>query len=207
MDDDQLEILLGLIFAAGRIERYSQKGHWGYAAIFTGRLDEEDFMQEKLDEFRKAIPAKVRILPYRANRGSSKGDGVRSTGTRRSRFRVRSPKLEIAWNLLYPNGYRQVTQVLLSMLSQRAAAWLWAENAKPHRYGTQLKRVGETRTQAEMTQLWLRGLTGAQGSIIQETRQPRILFEGPEETLVQQALAPYAPFSQRAKFRQPVGER
>jgi len=203
MDNDQLEILVGLIFASGRLERRPQQDHWGYCAVFSGSPGAEDFMEEKLSEFKKAIPTNAGIhsyVAYRSQREPHEG-GVRSTQSRALRFRIRSPQLEIAWNLLYPNGFKEVTPVLLEMLSQRAAAWHWAENALPHRYGIQLKRVGETREEAELVRLWIKSMTGAHGTVVRETKDPRIIFEGPEEAQIRHALAPYAPFTRRSKFR------
>lgn len=160
----------------------------GYVkASLNAGAHERDFLEEKVAEIRSFIPTTAEIVPYQT--------AERDTGNRTTvlRYRVSSTKLRPVYNLLYPQRRRQVTRTLLELLGGRAAAWLWAENARPGRGGMILKRVGSTTEEARLVSGWLAVLTGADSAVLEDHVIPRLLFSAEAAAVLREVLHPYAP--------------
>lgn len=201
MDTDATRGLLGLFLADGHLHRIRTPTRYRIRAVIEGGEGEIDFLDEKAAELRRYIPTAAAIGRYQT---SQRDSGNRTTVCR---LRVTSDALQPIYNLLYPRGCRQITQPALELLGGRAAAWLWAENARPLTGGAfALKRVGATGSEALLIAGWLRMLTGAQGEPYGQDpqqrlrRKPRLLFQTQQAAHLQTALLPYAPASRRSLF-------
>jgi hypothetical protein len=204
LDTDTTRGLLGLFLADGHLHRMRTPTRYRIRAVLEGGGGEIDFLQEKANELRRYIPTNAAISPYNT---STRENGSSSVV---HRLRVTSDALQPIYNLLYPRGERQITSPVLELLGGRAAAWHWAENARPLAAGGfTLKRVGTTEAEAGLIGAWLRTLTGAQGELLEEAdtwrrrQKPRLVFEGQQAAHLQTALLPYAPVSRRALFLPP----
>jgi hypothetical protein len=200
MDTENVRSLLGLFLADGRLERLRGPVRPQVRGILDGGVGEKDFLQEKVDELLRSLPATSsriqppEIRPYQ----TSVRDNGRSTTV--LRFRVADTRLHLIYNLLYPARQRRITSQVLELVGGRAGAWLWAENAKERKQGWVLKRVGQTAEEALLVRDWLQLLTGAAGELIQQGVTPRLLFKDPQATLLRGSLLPYAPASRRHLF-------
>jgi len=199
LDTDAARALLGLFLADGRLELIRAPVRSRIRAVFEGGVGETDFLEEKIAEFRRFIPTGSGIRQYQSSRREG---GGRTTVLR---FRAQSQQLRPIYNLLYPYGSRQITPPALELLGGRAAAWLWAEGAKPLEFGGfVLRRVGSQKEEALLLASWLRMLTGAKPELCVTRRRPRLLLTPDQAALVQSALLPYAPASRRQLFLPPL---
>lgn len=186
--------LLGLFFADGcLISRKGPASTYVKASLYAG-LHERDFLEEKVAEIRSFIPTDAAIVPYQTPERDS---GNRTTVLR---YRVSSTLLRPVYNLLYPYRRRRVTRAVLELLGGRAAAWLWAEGAKPAQGATVLRRVGSTEAEARLISGWLTLLTGAESTLLLDRTKPRLHFLPQQAQLLRQAIRPYAPASRLPLF-------
>jgi hypothetical protein len=213
--------LLGLLLVDGSLNQY-RTPRGGYVQLtLTGGVTEAGFLAEKVDEFRQFIPTKAEIVPYRtAPRYSKRRDknGVLNTEEPKHtvvlRFRVSTNKLRPVYNLLYPDGNREITQAVLDMLGAGAAAWTWAEGGRNNKDGSaELARCGTSQLEAERISKWLELLTGAKSTIppfggeLDEFVKPRLAFDAENAKKLRQTLYPYAPITRRHVFDEcPVHE-
>jgi hypothetical protein len=165
-------------------------------ASLNAGVHERDFLEEKVAEIRSFIPNTAAIVPYQTPE--------RDTGNRTTvlRYRVSSTRLRPIYNLLYPQRRRRVTRAALELLGGRAAAWLWAENARPSRGGIVLKRVGSSAEEARLVSGWLAVLTGADSKVLDDHAIPRLLFSADAAAGLREVLRPYAP-STRVRLFEP----
>jgi hypothetical protein len=199
LDTDAARGLLGLFLADGRLERIRAPARSRIRAVLEGGVGETDFLEEKVAEFRRFIPTNAAIRHYQTSRRDS---GARTTVLR---FRAQDQRLRPIYNLLYPHGSRQITSPALELLGGRAAAWLWAEAAKPLEFGGfVLRRAGTEPEEALLLAGWLRMLTGAKAEFCGSHRRPRLLLCSEQAALLQTALLPYAPLSRRQLFLPPL---
>ena len=221
MEAADIKGLLGLLLVDGSLNQY-RTPRGGYVQLtLTGGVTEAGFLAEKVDEFRQFIPTKAEIVPYRtAPRYSKKRDknGVVNADEPRHtvvlRFRVSTNKLRPVYNLLYPDGNREITQSVLDMLGAGAAAWTWAEGGRNNKDGSaELARCGTTQLEAERISRWLELLTGAKSTIppfggeLDDFVKPRLAFDAENAKKLRQTLYPYAPITRRHVFDEcPVHE-
>lgn len=180
--------LLGLLLADGSLVQYRCPGGGYVQLTLTAGVQESAFLEEKVAEFRVFMPTRAQIVPYKT--------AVRSTGksTTVLRFRVSTNRLRTVYNLLYPRGERRITSPVLEMLGGRAAAWLWAEGARPQQDGSvELKRVGGQVGEAALVSDWLETLTGASSQILPDYIKPRLHFAPGHASKIRTVLADYAP--------------
>jgi hypothetical protein len=201
LDTDATRGLLGLFLADGHLHRIRTPTRVRIRAVIEGGEGETDFLEEKVAELRHYIPTAAVVRRYSTSQRAS------GNCTTVWRFRITSTALLSIYNLLYPRGSRQVTPPVLELLGGRAAAWLWAENAKPlPDGGFSLKRVGSSEAEVQLMAGWLRMLTGAKPEPPDLARglhlrqKPRLLFSQQQAACLQTALLPYAPLSRRALF-------
>jgi hypothetical protein len=200
LDTEAARSLVGLFLADGRLCKVPGPTRPQIRAVLEGGVGEIDFLQEKVDELLRALPRKAgksqspEIRPYQT---STRDSGNTTTVLR---FRMCDTRLHLIYNLLYPAGRRQITTQALDLLGGRAAAWLWAEGARPGKDGWTLKRAGDTEAEAALLASWLRLLTGAEADVIKPGARPRLRLDAPQAALAQSALLPYAPVSRRHLF-------
>ena len=195
LDAADVRGLLGLLLADGSLVRYRCPSGGYIQLTLTAGASESAFLEEKVAEFREYIPTRAQIVHYRTKpRLNGKSTSV-------LRFRVSTTKLRPIYNLLYPRGDREITQTALDMLGAHAAAWLWAEGARPGSDGkVELARVGHSLDEAVRVGQWLCVLTGAECSLSDDYVRPRLLFERSDADKLKQALKPYAPSSRLYLF-------
>jgi hypothetical protein len=194
LDTGDVRGLLGLLLADGSLVSYRTPTGGYVQMILTAGITESAFLQDKVDEFRRFVPTKAEIVPYRTGRP---GHGKTTTVLR---FRVSTDKLRPVYNLLYPGGDRMITSACLELLGARAAAWLWAEGARPHGDGVYLARVGFSLYEAELVSQWLETISGAISSISEQWARPRLWLEAEQAEKLKSALWTYAPNSRRHLF-------
>ena len=125
MEAADIKGLLGLLLVDGSLNQY-RTPRGGYVQLtLTGGVTEAGFLAEKVDEFRQFIPTKAEIVPYRtaprfSKRGDAHGvvDAIKPRTTTVLRFRVSTNKLRPVYNLLYPDGNREITQNVLDWRSR-----------------------------------------------------------------------------------------
>lgn len=220
MEAADIKGLLGLLLVDGSLNQY-RTPRGGYVQLtLTGGVTEAGFLAEKVDEFRQFIPTKAEIVPYRTqarySKRRDKGSGViddQAKHTTVLRFRVSTNKLRPVYNLLYPDGAREITQSVLDLLGAPAAAWTWAEGGRNFDDGSaQLARCGTTEAEAERVSRWLELLTGAKsmgpvplsdgygtakgGCFV----KPRLSFDAENAEKLRSALHPYAPITRKHVF-------
>lgn len=214
MEAADIKGLLGLLLVDGSLNQYhTPRG--GYVQLtLTGGKTEAGFLAEKVEEFRQFIPTKASIVPYNtAPRYSTKRDkhgvvdALKPRTTTVLRFRVSTNKLRPVYNLLYPDGTREITQDVLDMLGAGAAAWTWAEGGRNHKDGSaELARCGTTKVEAVRISKWLQLLTGAKSTIPpfggddDEFVKPRLAFDPRNAKKLRDALYPYAPITRKHVF-------
>lgn len=200
--------LLGLLLADGYLTRSRSPSQAHITATIHGGDGEMSFLEEKVEEIRRVVPTRARISSYRTRRPGG-GDG-----TPILRFRFSSPLLDPIYNLLYPEGEREITRPLLDVVGHEAAAWLWAEGARPPSTPdapTILRRVGAMEAEAKLISGWLEVLTGAPSSVLppghrpgcsgsRALKSPRLVFDAAAAATLKGALLPYAPASRRHLF-------
>jgi len=187
--------LLGLLLVDGSLVPYRCPGGGYIQMVLTAGTSESAFLEEKVEEFRVFLPTRAQIIPYRtATRSNGKSTPV-------LRFRVSTNRLRPIYNLLYPGGERVITSTALGLLGARAAAWLWAEGARPQRDGScELARVGQGLGEATLLRHWLAMLTGAESEVDDRRRRPRLLFSAEQSQKICSALLPYAPRTRQHLF-------
>lgn len=187
--------LLGLLLVDGSLVPYRCPGGGYIQMVLTAGVSESAFLEEKVAEFREFLPSKAQIIPYRtAARANGKSTPV-------LRYRVSTNRLRPVYNLLYPGGERTITATALGLLGARAAAWLWAEGARPRKDGgCELARVGQGVGEASLLQQWLAMLTGAESQVDDRRRRPRLIFDAEQRRKISAALHPYAPSSRLHLF-------
>ena len=190
MDAADVRGLLGLLVGDGSLVPYRTPSGGYIQLTLTAGATESAFLEEKVEEFKQFIFTRAKIVPYRTKpRNSGKSTQI-------LRFRVSTNKLRPVYNLLYPIGEKQLTRTTLDLLGAQAAAWLWAEGAKPMKDGSVLlSRVGSTFEESQLIANWLTMLTGAEGSIDEAYIRPRILFKAEQAQKVRETLKSYAPKS------------
>lgn len=195
MDAVDVRGLLSLLLADGSLAPYRTPGGGYVQLTLTAGPSESAFLEDKVSEFRHFLPTKAQIVPYQTTpRSNGKSTPV-------LRFRVSTGKLFPIYNLLYPCGNRRVTSTVLDMLGAAAAAWLWAEGARPASNGTtELARVGTSTQEALMVQQWLEMLTGASSQVVLERVKPRLWFDVDQSIKIKDALSAYAPRSRKHLF-------
>jgi hypothetical protein len=197
LDAADVRGLLGLLLADGSLVRYRSPSGGYVQLTLTAGASESAFLEDKVAEFRQFLPTAAQIVPYKT---TPRANG-RSTLV--LRFRVSTVKLRLIHNLLYPGGERRITSTALEMLGGRAAAWLWAEGARPGPDGSvALSRVGSSDSEAALVQHWLSTLTGADSQASESHLRPRLLFAPGEARKIRAALRDYAPASRLHLFRE-----
>ena len=189
--------VLGVLLADGCLVGNRAPTKDRITAAMRGGEGERAFLEEKAAEIRRWIPTTARLTPYQTQQRES----GRSTTV--LRFRFTSDKLLLIYNLLYPYGEREITQPALEILDARAAAWLWAEGARPFEgKGTLLRRVGQTEAEARFVSDWLSSLTQAESIVVypRSKGSPRLHFEPDQVRRLQIALEPWAPASRARLF-------
>ncbi len=197
MEATDVRGLLGLLIADGSLVPYRTPSGGYVQLTLTAGLSENAFLEEKVEEFKQFIFTRAKIVPYKTK--------PRLNGSRTSilRFRVSTNKLRPIYNLLYPVGDKQITQIALDLLGAQAAAWLWAEGAKINKDGSSsLIRVGSTEEEATMVAQWLQMLVGASGKLDENHVRPRLVFDPEQTQKLQEQLIPYAPKSRSHLFKQ-----
>ena len=197
MEATDVRGLLGLLIADGSLVPYRTPSGGYVQLTLTAGLSENAFLEEKVEEFKQFIFTRAKIVPYKTK--------PRLNGSRTSilRFRVSTNKLRPIFNLLYPVGERQITQIALDLLGAQAAAWLWAEGAKINKNGSSsLVRVGTTEEEALLIAQWLQMLVGAHGKLDEDHVRPRLIFDAEQTKKLQEQLIPYAPKSRLHLFKQ-----
>ncbi len=197
MEATDVRGLLGLLIADGSLVPYRTPSGGYVQLTLTAGLSENAFLEEKVEEFKQFIFTRAKIVPYKTK--------PRLNGSRTSilRFRVSTNKLRPIYNLLYPVGDKQITQIALDLLGAQAAAWLWAEGAKINKDGSSsLIRVGSTEEEATMVAQWLQMLVGASGKLDENHVRPRLVFNPEQTQKLQEQLIPYAPKSRSHLFKQ-----
>jgi hypothetical protein len=186
--------LLGLFLADGCLTSRRGPVSAYVKASFNAGVHERDFLEEKIAEIRSYIPTTAAIVPYQTPE--------RHTGHRTTvlRYRVSSTLLRPVYNLLYPYRRRKVTRAVLELLGGRAAAWLWAEGARPQSGGFILRRVGATEDEARLISGWLELLTGASSELLDSQCKPRLWFDARQSALLRDSLRSYAPTSRHYLF-------
>jgi hypothetical protein len=190
LDAADVRGLLGLLLADGSLVPYRCPGGGYIQLTLTAGAKESAFLEQKVSEFRQFIPTKAQIVHYKTKpRANGKSTSV-------LRFRVSTTKLRPVYNLLYPGGEREITQTALDVLGAPAAAWLWAEGARPAEGdGVDLARVGHSFEEALRVCQWLGVLTGAEASLCDTHIRPRLHFDAQQAEKIREALRPYAPSS------------
>lgn len=212
MDADAFQLILGLLFADGRLSRTRTPRSYIYRATFEGGVGEREVLEEKLFEVDRAIGTRAKIDSYISGKQHHLDESdsrIASRGTKVLRFRVASKQLAAAWPLLRPQGQRRITSSLLERLGGRAAAWLWSENVKllPEEHsnesGAILRRVGDDFQEAALVAEWLARLTGSQAVVSEPGKfpSPRLVFDRDQKEMLQATLLPFAPFSRRNLFK------
>ena len=199
MEATDVRGLLGLLIADGSLVPYRTPSGGYVQLTLTAGLSENAFLEEKVEEFKQFIFTRAKIVPYKTK--------PRLNGSRTSilRFRVSTNKLRPIYNLLYPVGDKQITQIALDLLGAQAAAWLWAEGAKINKDGSSsLIRVGSTEEEATMVAQWLQMLVGASGKLDENHVRPRLVFDPKQTQKLQEQLIPYAPKSRSHLFKQEI---
>lgn len=190
MDAADVRGLLGLLVGDGSLVPYRTPSGGYIQLTLTAGASESAFLEEKVEEFKQFIFTRAKIVPYKTKpRNSGKSTQI-------LRFRVSTNKLRPVYNLLYPIGDKQLTRTTLDLLGAQAAAWLWAEGARPNKDGSVLLgRVGQTFEESQLIGNWLSMLTGAEGSIDEDYVRPRILFDPEQAQKIKEVLTSYAPKS------------
>lgn len=187
--------LLGVLLADGSLRAYRSPTGGYIQLTWTAGLAQSAFLEEKAAEVRQFLPTQAAIVPYRT---VQRANGKRTTVLR---YRVSSARLRPVYNLLYPGGQRCITSQVLELLGARAAAWLWAEGARPAPDGSAVAaRVGRTPAEAERIGDWLATLCGPRATLLERHCQPRLAFSPDQAAVVRRALAPYAPASRQHLF-------
>jgi hypothetical protein len=195
LDAADVRGLLGLLLADGSLAPYRAPGGGYVQLTLTAGPSESAFLEDKVADFRHFLPTKAQIVPYNTTpRSNGKTTPV-------LRFRVSTSKLFPIYNLLYPRGERRITSTVIDMLGAQAAAWLWAEGARPQAGGTtELARVGLSTQEALLVQQWLEMLTGAVSQVDLERVRPRLWFDAEQSRKLKDALSSYAPRSRQHLF-------
>ena len=210
MEAADIKGLLGLLLVDGSLSQYSTPQGGYIQLVLTSGILQSAFLEEKVAEFRQFIPTEARIVPYRSKArytSMPNAQGVVDEGPRFTtvlRFRVSTNKLRPIYNLLYPNGEKQITENVLSLLGASAAAWVWAEGARLNRDGSvTLTRAGTTDLEAYLISQWFQLLTGGESTeeLDNNKARPRLLFSPSEAQKTASILLPYAPQSRIHKFK------
>ena len=190
MDAADVRGLLGLLVGDGSLVPYRTPSGGYIQLTLTAGATESAFLEEKVEEFKQFIFTRAKIVPYRTKpRNSGKSTQI-------LRFRVSTNKLRPVYNHLYPIGEKQLTRTTLDLLGAQAAAWLWAEGAKPMKDGSVLlSRVGSTFEESQLIANWLTMLTGGEGSIDEAYIRPRKFFKTDQAQKIRETLKNYAPKS------------
>lgn len=195
MDATDVRGLLGLLLPNGNLIEYrTPTGSYAQATI-TGGARDAAFIEEKVAEFRRFVYTRARVVPYEIKHPNR-------PSTKILRFRVSNRRLLPVYNLLYPEGFKRISQTVLDMLGARAAAWLWAGGVQlSRRHRAKLCHVGQTFEEAALVARWLFVLTGAEASIDDSRSVPRLRFVPAETEKVRSALLPYAPQTRLHLFK------
>jgi len=195
LDTFDVRLLLGVFLASGYLTKKKGPCKDHVEATLNGSPRDSAFLEEKITEIRQSVPTRATIQPYQTPRRES---GNRTTVLR---FRFKSPSLKLIYNLLYPDGEKEITRAALSLLGGRGAAWLWAEGCLPQRNGSViLSHVGRFTDEAALVSGWIQLLTGASSSVTHSWKYPRLVFEPDDVALVFAALHSYAPRSREHLF-------
>ena len=195
MDVIDVRGVLGLLLVDGSLVAYRTPAGGYIQLTITAGANSSAYLEEKVKEFREFIPTDAQIIHYKTR--------VRANGktTPIMRFRVSTNKLRPIYNLLYPTGEKTVTQAALDLLGAQAAAWCWAEGAKPMKDGSVLlTRVGATAPEAHLISRWLELLTGATSTVQEHSPRPRLTFSKSSAKKIKKALSDYAPHSRKHLF-------
>jgi hypothetical protein len=197
LDAADVRGLLSLLLADGSLVPYRSPGGGYIQLTLTAGASESAFLEEKVSEFRQFVPTQAQIVHYKTKpRSNGKSTSV-------LRFRVSSTKLRPVYNLLYPGREREISQTALDMLGAKAAAWLWAEGARVYPEGyVDLARVGRTFEEALRVCQWIGVLTGAEATLADTHKNPRLRFQHREARKIRNALLPYAPASRIHLFKE-----
>ena len=209
MEAADIKGLLGLLLVDGSLNQY-RTPRGGYVQLtLTGGVTEAAFLGEKVAEFRQFIPTKAEIVPYQTAARYSKRPNAAGEidgeprHTTVLRFRVSTNKLRPIYNLLYPEGTREITQSVLDLLGGAAAAWTWAEGGRLFKSGdSELARCGTTVDEAMRISNWIEMLTGAKGTLDQALVKPRLAYGLEDTQKIQRTLLPYAPESRLHLFNE-----
>ena len=118
------------------------------------------YMEHKVKHLKEFMPTKAKIHHVLGKSGFKNKKVYPMV-----HFGTSNKHLKAAYNILRPNGYKEITPALLSMLGARAAAWLYmddgyfdATNAR-----IDISMGSHSDQEIEMTIDWMEGLTGARG--------------------------------------------
>lgn len=193
--------LLGVFLADGYLARSRGPVGGHVKATLLGGPHEQDFLGEKVAAIQAVVPTTAQVTTYRMPPSAT---GHRTTVLR---FRFCSPLLDPVYNLLYPEGEREVTRPVLDVLGHQAAAWLWAEGFKEGNGSPYLRRVGALEEEARLISGWLEVLTGASSTVSggpgsggSAAAKPWLRFSPDAAARAKEALLPYAPASRRHLF-------
>lgn len=192
MEATALRGLINLCVATGNLSRYPSPSGGFSQLTLTGSKNTAAYFDDKVTEVRRFISSGAQVTPY--SRLSANRDRYIAQALR---YRISSSKLEPVYNLLYPNGFKEITSPVLEMCGARAAAWFWAEGAKINKDGSvHLKRVGLDYTEAELVSEWLRFLLmGVESEVSDQYSRPRLIFTPENARKAAARIKPYAPIS------------
>lgn len=194
MQTNEARGLLGVLAASGCLAPRRGPVKTCIRATLIDGAGNRDFFEEKVNEVRSFVDTSAEIRSYQT---SERASGKRTTNLR---FRFSSPALQLVYNLLYPNGEKEITRPMLDLLGGRGAAWYWAQHARPCRGGFVLSRVGHFPEEAALLGGWLELLTGGSSELELNGRRPALFFPAQEAAEVQEKLLCYAPQSRRWLF-------
>jgi len=195
LDTTDVRGVLGLLLVDGSLVQYRTPTGGYIQLTLTAGAHESAFLEEKVAEFRNFIPTKAEIVPYMTPERKS---GKR---TEILRFRVSTIKLRPVFNLLYPQGEREITSTALELLGAQALAWAWAEGARLNADGSaELARCGTYLCEAERMNDWISALTGSRAEVMTDRIKPRLRFSADDAKRLREAIVNYAPRSRRHLF-------
>ena len=195
LDTTGVRGVLGIFLPGGQLSYVRGAAGNHIKATLQAGLADRDLLEEKIAELRSFIPTKAQITSYQTP--------VRDSGQRTSvlRFRFTSDSLRPIYNLLHPEGEREITRPVLEILGGRGAAWLWADGCRPADDGSAiLAHVGTLHDEAALVSGWLELLTGAPSTIATGWSRPRLYFDPEAARQLRSVLLPYAPQSRKGLF-------
>ena len=186
------------------VKQKSGKYHYGRLKMaHSGK--QEDYLRHKVKVFRQFFPGKETI--YSSMVSAMKGGPKKYTSVE---WATASPKLNAARNLLYPNGYKEITPAVLSMLGAQAIAWFYMDDGHlcKSAKNCSIAMCSHSKEEIELTKQWIQYLTGAEGVVKTEPvyfhsqchDKRMIRFGSQQYKKFLDAIRPYAAPSMEYKF-------